>query len=439
MIEHGAFTIAAIQDEAALVIQKTWRGYRLRKIFEEQKRLFILHEKMRKGTKMKQDENGQPKAVNDVVYKQPSISDEEKFAEIFGKSFCQFDDAPNAIASSEIQVLDRQPLSDVDFSVHQHYLADNEPAMKYSSIYGVEAESRVRNESKDRSGIQNEEEENETVKYSDHGKTKTHRYNNHETMVDKTRLDGLQRKETNAQVHSKMVDRGGDLSGGFTGKSNKEILKNDIGLLPHNQNRNKDFESGDRGKLICDRLVIENGTEGVPTGVSETAVLGTDKKEKSNKLSKNRSIPFSNNVDRNVVERTTRLFNALPTPSTSSSSLYSYASDADLKPWQVYRRERHRKHLIRRKIESAIVIQRAFRSHITKQRSNGVECDETEGTQDGIVQDDAKNEERSERDVQMMEDIAALVIQLHWRKFLKTKLLRQKNVEKKNVDLSDSR
>ncbi len=57
MIEHSAFTIAGIQDEAAIVIQAAWRGYRLRQSFQDQKQLLILHEKRRKQVRKRQSFN----------------------------------------------------------------------------------------------------------------------------------------------------------------------------------------------------------------------------------------------------------------------------------------------------------------------------------------------------------------------------------------------
>lgn len=51
MIEQGALTINGIQDIAATTIQKCWRGYQVRKGFEDRKPLLVKHKKTLKGKK----------------------------------------------------------------------------------------------------------------------------------------------------------------------------------------------------------------------------------------------------------------------------------------------------------------------------------------------------------------------------------------------------
>ncbi|XP_021351828.1 inversin-like isoform X2 [Mizuhopecten yessoensis] len=48
MIEVGALSITGIQEIAAMKIQSTFRGYRIRKTFTENKRLLMLHDQLRK-------------------------------------------------------------------------------------------------------------------------------------------------------------------------------------------------------------------------------------------------------------------------------------------------------------------------------------------------------------------------------------------------------
>ena len=50
MIEQGALTINGIQDIAATTIQKCWRGYEVRKAFQNRKNLLMRHEQL-KGQK----------------------------------------------------------------------------------------------------------------------------------------------------------------------------------------------------------------------------------------------------------------------------------------------------------------------------------------------------------------------------------------------------
>lgn len=48
MLEHGALSIAAIEDIAAASIQAIYKGYTVRKAFRERKQLLMRHEQLRK-------------------------------------------------------------------------------------------------------------------------------------------------------------------------------------------------------------------------------------------------------------------------------------------------------------------------------------------------------------------------------------------------------
>ena len=442
MIEHGAFTIAAIQDEAALVIQKTWRGYRLRKSFQEQKRLLILHEKRRKETKMKQDENGvtSTREVKGRLAQQKSISDEGKFAEIFGRSFCQADEnAPQGISSNDDVIYNHGQNNSSGF---HNYLTDNE-ALENNKRGPILPEGSLLLMKDFEEQPQNEKyrEDYSIERYDIRGKNRNN-FDGKKDLFNRSQFEGLTSKMPALQERSNNIDSREAYTKRLKNETGQKISYNEHdSTTGHERNRATEGEEnirvhGTNGK-VCDRLIIDNEvSEHRKTKNRTVTTRDFESSDRQGKLLKNRSISFSDNVNTNVIERTTKIFNALPTPSTSSSSLYSYASDADLKPWQIYRRERHRKHLIRRKIESAIVIQRAFRSHVSKQRSIATTCCDgvqTQNTKQG------KAEVSDDGDVHMMQEIAALLIQLHWRKYLKKKLVKQQQGDKGNSDFPDSR
>ncbi|XP_078501984.1 inversin [Lissotriton helveticus] len=67
MLERGALSIAAIQDIAATRIQAVYKGYKVRRAFQERRILLMKHELLRKGAAAKKREEGHRKreAVGD--------------------------------------------------------------------------------------------------------------------------------------------------------------------------------------------------------------------------------------------------------------------------------------------------------------------------------------------------------------------------------------
>ena len=53
MVEQGAFTIEGIRDIAATTIQFRWRGFQIRKSFQNRKNLLMRHEQLKKNSKRK--------------------------------------------------------------------------------------------------------------------------------------------------------------------------------------------------------------------------------------------------------------------------------------------------------------------------------------------------------------------------------------------------
>ncbi|XP_034030776.1 inversin isoform X1 [Thalassophryne amazonica] len=75
MLEHGALSIAAIQDIAAASIQAVYKGYTVRKAFRERKQLLMRHEQLRKdAAKKREEEHRRREAVQKI-----SVASAEKW------------------------------------------------------------------------------------------------------------------------------------------------------------------------------------------------------------------------------------------------------------------------------------------------------------------------------------------------------------------------
>ncbi|XP_057300328.1 inversin-B-like [Hydractinia symbiolongicarpus] len=115
------------------------------------------------------------------------------------------------------------------------------------------------------------------------------------------------------------------------------------------------------------------------------------------------------------------------------------------KPWNVYRRDQKRINMIRLKTDAAVIIQKAFRKYLSrknpkqislyKDAKNNVDlCNATspeteiDAQKDEYCNDDVdEDDEEEENDEFTLQEVAALVIQLAWRQYLKNKLVSQQS------------
>lgn len=68
LLEHGALSIAAIQDIAASSIQALYKGYKVRRAFRERKKLLMRHEQLRKDAAKKREEERRREAEQQLSF-----------------------------------------------------------------------------------------------------------------------------------------------------------------------------------------------------------------------------------------------------------------------------------------------------------------------------------------------------------------------------------
>ncbi len=186
-----------------------------------------------------------------------------------------------------------------------------------------------------------------------------------------------------------------DEHGGKTYKSNRNLTTKGYETLLDKEWSDNDETNADTAKF--NSKIVKKNKE------VTNSKLKSDRKTKQNVV--------LNEIDKTVSFATTNTDN----------------SDSCLKPWQIYEREQKRAKLVRLKIESAVIIQRAFRNHLVKNRKSF--CDNS-------VTEIEKSEEKEGKDKHVFEEIAALVIQLHWRSYLRNRLVKErvKDYEKKEKE-----
>ena len=508
MIEQGAFTIAGIQDEAATVIQATWRGYRLRKYFKEQKELLILHERKRRETKRSHlTDNEEFEYENKQDFIEEGVEFSNSLSRLNGRDFADYFGTPASRLDEEI--VNNDDVDNDDGSLRdENIIIENEVRDMESEAPRIEdkapnVESEVPNlgsqndadflrhetvpavspvESGGVDGFDNEDirsdrggsslggsfvlRENLEGSRKDSFADQPQRIKSLEsTEVSRKILNGSLKEDfipiTNPITQN---DSRKDRSPDHVQNSSEEIsgLKSDE--LDSSCNTVESACSGEKKSLLerLNSIESEENTDvsGVPVLLTEdvtSSAVAIGNRESSHfgetnfaekqrpRVGSGRTKPLGeeagqnrpNTSERNdytqmnrhkvsKLERSSRI-DGSPSQSIMSVNEYSSQSASVLKPWQIYKRERQRKNLLRRKMESAVVIQRAFRTYILRHKPRLTE---------------QMNEEEREKEAKAKEvvrDIAALVIQLHWRKYLKRKLVKERQSESRRKDSADLR
>lgn len=298
MIEQGALTINGIQDIAATTVQKCWRGYTVRKAFQDKKNLFLRHEQLK----------GQKRASA------------ARTGDIFGNQ------SPYSVSPGSASP------RDFDNERHLQVFTEDFPEENMEEALPPFTEERRHS--------QNESTSKDKL------------------LPDNTcPRDYTERHVTNVLQEAK-VDESWSCS-----------------------------ESPSSGRKSEDRFHFKNDADMVR--VVSSLLLEED-------FELDEGFSFANEGE-NTVRRVNVAKND-PPRLAPAKKLHSGISKAELA-----RRERERLHLIRSKVNAAVLIQRWFRKWISMRR---------ERFERDVVLSEVKNEQE-----ELNKEVAALTIQLAWRKY----------------------
>uniref|UniRef100_A0A673LMM9 Inversin-like n=1 Tax=Sinocyclocheilus rhinocerous TaxID=307959 RepID=A0A673LMM9_9TELE len=121
LLEHGALSIAAIQDIAASSIQALYKGYKVRRAFRERKKLLMRHEQLRKDAAKKREEERRREAEQQL-----------SLAEADQKQLV-------SLAAARVEKLS---LDETEQSVKDPVVAKGHKHKKSSSAHNVQSQSR---------------------------------------------------------------------------------------------------------------------------------------------------------------------------------------------------------------------------------------------------------------------------------------------------------
>ncbi|XP_050988213.1 inversin isoform X2 [Labeo rohita] len=121
LLEHGALSIAAIQDIAASSIQALYKGYKVRRAFRERKKLLMRHEQLRKDAAKKREEERRREAEQ-----------QHSLAEADQKQLV-------SLAAARVEKLS---LDETEQSVKEPVVAKGHKHKKSPSAHNVQSQSR---------------------------------------------------------------------------------------------------------------------------------------------------------------------------------------------------------------------------------------------------------------------------------------------------------
>ena len=441
LTENNADTIASLKDLIATKIQAIWKGYKFRKAFKDKRELLHKHQSLRQNDTMQiQDKPSvgwtEYKIYSDSIDKDNVQYQQEAYKEnILSQQQLQQERKHSAVSyassgnSSKCSYYAYQPLErGKDYRQGPkfgHQFSNPLSLSKTSPNYSKPTITYPSKPAAEQAFFNSSKEYNQ----------------NHWTTYKRFKTDvGLGHSACNNRNHAEHRRTGSPSSS--TGSSEKAIL-----LQRKSVDKNS-FYSNSYSRYA-------NEPKDVSTSSGSSAVFDT----RPSKV----LLPMLPKLKNSVSENTFNSKSVNLRDELKQQELTILSKDSD-KPWDVYRRDQKRIDIIRKKTEAAITIQKTFRRYISHKHRSKVDnhkrnlaSNVDQYTQDKrgfetfnrqvvkrlqrqdivhsfnmddiIDGSDVSNCSDEVPDNEALQEVAALVIQLAWRQYVKQKLLIQVQLE----------
>lgn len=368
MIEQGGLTFRAIQDVAATTIQSCWRGYRVRKPFQKRKTLYMRHEQLKRDMKRRssvaQEEELKPQlmeAAMSSISLRAEYMKEPKSSTDNGRrrrALCHSTSSePDGMFQLDLELQSQQTSVHCDDDDH----FDHDDDYDDDSFFGVVDEMYYDDDSDEEDSLMLP-----TILEMSYPNEKDESSNNNHnqhtpssrecTVIQETQMEPSEHTYLEQERKEKSQQKPEDINARIY-----EVLVKQTPNSASNFNRRSDHEA--------DKF----------TEVTE-----------SNEASYNKPCKLSNKVVNN------------PTEENFKCAFVDCGKEIIVhqRTFEIASKERERRQMIRAKMEAATTIQRWYRRHRRIKQSEG-SLDELRNDQQDLVR-----------------QIAALTIQLFWRKYL---------------------
>lgn len=376
MIEQGGLTFRAIQDVAATTIQSCWRGYRVRKPFQKRKTLYMRHEQLKR----------------DMKRRSSAVKEEELKAQI----------TQSATSSCHLALEYQEPRPSTDSGRRQalcHRTSSADGLFQLDLELLSEPSNMYYNSN---ANISNDEDDDDDGSY----RVVNEEYYDYESDLEESYLLPTILETSNPR--EMML-------------SNRECT-----MIPEDEMEGKTFEQINIDEKAIHTQDAKNEPEDIKASIYEMLSKQTENSSSNFNRSDDKPQKYAANMESseasNDIESNDTLFmHEKPKQDHLKDAFAKDEMKIVLHPKtsEIARKQRERRQLIRAKVNAATTIQRWYRRHRRVKQSE-VNFYELQIDQQDLVK-----------------NIAALTIQLFWRKYLSRKYQRDSSLSSGQPQLTE--